>query len=645
MLSNTIRNNLELFDSLPFYVCITDKKGNISWSNLLFETDVIKVYGSQKTIFDAVELICNSIMLAKRIQEKLRFSSDLNEVVSLLNEESIIKENLQIQQTDNQELVFFFRFAVHSKRCLNNLFSTAFIHEASDTIISYTLSGEIVVWNLAAEKLFGLKRNDVIGSKIVKLPFSSFTKEKITQEVIELQKTKELKCSEEEIAVNGENRFFKITSQLILGGNNEILGISKCFSDITSFVTAEKLLQKHVENLQYLNNIWESLSQNLDVQNILQIVTDVTTKFSGASYGAFFYNSLTEDGEAMRLFTLSGAKREDFMKLGMPRNTDIFKKTFNSKEAFIANDITQHEDFGKNTPHNGLPKGHLAVRSYMSIPVISMSGENLGSLLFGHSMPGRFSQEHIKMMQSIASQAAIALENSRLLENVKTLSNKKDLFITVVGHELRSPLTTIKGFMQVLEEVNQDEELRLYIDKVLEQIDKLNFLVNDLLDIGQIGAGKMTLEKSEFCLSELVKDTIETVSYAQNTHDIIFENAQSMLISADKRRIQQVLYNLISNAVKYSPDADKVVVQAKTENSEVIVKVIDSGIGISEQHIHNIFDRFYRIPTQKNISGIGIGLFLCSKIIKKHGGTLSVNSIMNQGSEFVFKIPIGVCWA
>ncbi|MCO6175597.1 ATP-binding protein [Flavobacterium sp. NRK F10] len=635
---NLIKKKFELYDLAPFYICVTNSIGEILYSNkkevgINSQEGSLNVYNCIQSLFRESYPLIN-----KKLRTILNSQNTISEAVELLEKDTLLKNIFSVKQVDEELIVFFFK--TQEEESQNNLpvFLDSLVNETAEGVICYTITGEIVVWNLEAEKLFGIKGSELIGKKIteVALDIPVLSEDNVLSEIIKLKQS-EAAIIEKEIKI-GE-RYVKISAKLIHDKANEVIGVSKCFSDVTRYVTDSQLLQKHVENLQYLNDIWESLSQNLDVQNILQIVTDVTTKFSGAAYGAFFYNSLTEDGEAMKLFTLSGARREDFMKLGMPRNTDIFKKTFNSKEGFIANDVTKHYDFGKNSPHNGLPKGHLPVRSYMSIPVVSMTGENMGSLLFGHPEPGKFSQEHIKMMQSIASQAAVALENSKLLENVKTLSDKKDLFITVVGHELRSPLTTIKGFIQVLSEVNQDNDLCIYIEKVLEQVEALNLLVSDLLDIGQIEAGKISLEKSEFCLSDLVKNTIETVLYAQNTHEILFDNKGPMIVTADKRRIQQVLYNLIYNAVKYSPDADKVLVQIKSEKDEVIVKIIDYGIGISEKHIHNIFDRFYRVPSKKNISGIGIGLFLCSKIIKKHGGTLSVNSVLDEGSEFIFKIP------
>ncbi len=641
-----IKQKFSLFDSCPFFVCITNKNGDIVFSNT-FAKEKFPFFSEDLylNINQIVEnLITNSLdEIQSKILQVLEFNSKYEVICPILHNDDFINVSFKIEYLEDNFFIVFFKYVPLNKEDLNNHISSTLVNIATDAIICYLMNGEIVAWNAAAEKMFDLDKDTVIGRKIYELAksFKFIDQNDVMIEALMLKNSPKI-TTKKELEINGEMQYLEVTTKGIYDNNADIIGITKSYSNITPYVTSSKLLHKHVENLQYLNDIWSSLSQNLDVQNILQIVTDVTTKFSGAAYGAFFYNSFSADGEAMRLFTLSGAKREDFMKLGMPRNTDIFKKSFSSKEVFIANDVTKHKDFGHNAPHNGLPKGHLAVKSYMSIPVISMNGDNLGSLLFGHPEPNKFSQEHSKMMQSIASQAAIALENSKLLENVKTLSSKKDVFITMAGHELRSPLTIIKGFVQILDEVNQDTDLDIYIEKVLEQVDKLNLLVDDLLDIGQIEAGEIILNPSQFNLSDLITETIETITYAQNTHKISFDNQADQIIYADRRRIQQVLNNLISNGIKYSQNKDEIIVQAKVENNEAIVKIIDFGIGISDKHQPNIFDRFYRVPSDQNISGIGIGLYLCNKIIKKHKGTIVVNSEIDQGSEFIFRIPINL---
>lgn len=638
-----IKQKFYYFDTCPFIVCITNKSGDVVFSNS-FAKENYAVFSEDLNL--NINQILNSLApdsienLQSKILQVLEFNANIEDGFQILYNENPIKISFKMQHLEDDFFIVFFKYLPFSSEDLIGHISSTLVNIATDAIICYLTDGKIVAWNAAAEKMFGLKKVDVMGKNISELSigFNFIEKQDIDLEALMLRNSPKI-TTKKELTINGENQFFEVTTKGIYANDIEIIGITKSYSNITPYVTSSQLLHKHVENLQYLNDIWSSLSQNLDVQNILQIVTDVTTKFSGAAYGAFFYNSFSADGEAMRLFTLSGAKREDFMKFGMPRNTDIFKKSFTSREIFIANDVTKHADFGHNAPHNGLPKGHLAVKSYMSIPVISMNGDNLGSLLFGHPEPNKFSQEHSKMMQSIASQAAIALENSKLLENVKTLSSKKDVFITMAGHELRSPLTIIKGFIQILDEVNQDNELDIYIEKVLEQVEKLNLLVDDLLDIGQIEAGEIILNPTLFNLSDLITETIETITYAQNTHKISFDNQSDNIIFADRRRIQQVLNNLISNGIKYSQTKDEIIVQSKIENNEAIVKIIDFGIGISDKHQPNIFDRFYRVPSDQNISGIGIGLYLCNKIIKKHKGTIVVNSEIDRGSEFIFRIP------
>jgi len=643
MQSTSISEKYLLFNTCPFLVIVINQKGEIVFENdfckkLFVSLNVSNIQTLESKIKNhfvslrAVDISKIQAYLANQILDPIKIP-----LKTLTNES---KRLLIINKIDSEHFVCFVKEDVNES--LDNEFfvDRDIVKDATEAIIAYTFDGKIIAWNNTAQKLFGYQKELVLGTNIKNLSFS-FSMFETDREIIQALKTlpENNVVYNKKIIINEKTHYFAKSAKLLFDVENKMYGIAKTFTNITTDVTGQELLKKHVENLEYLNSLWENISQNLDIQSILQVVTDVTTKFSGAAYGAFFYNSLTADGEAMRLFTLSGAEREDFIKLGMPRNTQIFQKTFNGREAFILEDVLKSPDFGKNYPHNGLPKGHLAVRSYMSVPVITMSGENLGSLLFGHPEPGKFSEGHIQMMQSIASQSAIALENSRLLESIKNLSDKKDVFITMAGHELKSPLTIIKGFIQILQEINLDEDLNIYIIKVLEQVDRLSLLVDDLLDIGRIEVVDIILDKSDFCLSELINETIESLSYVQSSHNIVYKNPKKLIINADRRRIQQVIYNLAFNAVKYSPDHDEIMIEANVDNTEAYVKIIDFGFGIAEKHLPNIFDRFYRVPSDKNISGIGIGLYLCNKIIKKHSGSINVNSVLGQGSEFIFKIP------
>jgi PAS domain S-box-containing protein len=188
----------------------------------------------------------------------------------------------------------------------------------------------------------------------------------------------------------------------------------RCERSLVSIIDVSK--QKAVERrLELLNRVAITLSSQLDLERIVQTVTDTATAVSGARFGAFFYNVLDEDGERYVLYTLSGAPREAFEKFGVPRNTAVFDATFHGTGIVRSDDIRKDPRYGNNPPHHGMPEGHLPVVSYLAVPVVSRSGEVLGGLFFGHDEPGVFSEDSEKIVAGIAAHAAIAIDNSNLL--------------------------------------------------------------------------------------------------------------------------------------------------------------------------------------------------------------------------------------
>ena len=158
------------------------------------------------------------------------------------------------------------------------------------------------------------------------------------------------------------------------------------------------------------------MAAELDLERLVQMVTDAGVELSHAEFGAFFYNLIDEKGESYTLYTLSGAPREAFEKFPMPRNTAIFEPTFRGTGTMRSADILADPRYGKNPPYNGMPKGHLPVRSYLAVPVISRSGEVLGGLFFGHSQPGVFTARAERLLTGLAAQAAVAIDNARLYD-------------------------------------------------------------------------------------------------------------------------------------------------------------------------------------------------------------------------------------
>lgn len=231
---------------------------------------------------------------------------------------------------------------------------------------------------------------------------------------------------------------------------------------------------------------------------------------------------------------------------------------------------------------------------------------------------------------------AVASEKQRLEE-------RKNEFISIASHELKTPIATLKGYTQILEQhlqKNKDPGVRLYISKLSYQLDKLTKLVNDLLDVSKIQVGKLELHKENLEISKLVKEVVEDMQL-NSKHKIVFKQQGERQIMADRDRISEVVTNLISNAIKYSPKSNKVLVQTIGNGNGVLISVQDFGIGISEKDKERIFERFFQADTRirKSFSGLGLGLYISSEIIRRHGGDIWVDSVKGKGTTITFKLP------
>jgi PAS domain S-box-containing protein len=223
------------------------------------------------------------------------------------------------------------------------------------------------------------------------------------------------------------------------------------------------------------------------------------------------------------------------------------------------------------------------------------------------------------------------------------LMDKKDEFLTIASHELKTPLTSIKAYTQLLKK-NIDTYDKSYplASKTLYHVGKLEKLVNDLLDVSRINSGQMVYKNETFDVKEMLEQNVEHFMDVSSKHKVIIENAEPVQISGDRVRIEQVFNNLLNNAAKYSPDADKIVVNSYIEDGYVVISVHDFGIGIEEKDKEMLFQKFYR--TQKDFykfQGLGLGLFISGEIIARHNGKLWVDSQPGNGSTFYFKLPLG----
>ncbi|HLL61201.1 MAG TPA: PAS domain S-box protein [Candidatus Nitrosocosmicus sp.] len=287
----------------------------------------------------------------------------------------------------------------------------------------------------------------------------------------------------------------------------------------------------------------------------------------------------------------------------------------------------------------------LNLQSYMGVPM-KIGSNVIGVITFSSTNVDRiYTKEDLAVAEELANRAALAIENARLYSEAQKAIKLRDEFISVASHELKTPVTSLKLYEQVISQTLSKEghtELLRYIHKMDDQINKLNILIGDLLDISKIVNGKLEFNFDKFDLNETILEAVDTLQPSSKNHKLIIEGKIKKRVYGDKYRIYQVITNLLTNAIKYSPNADKVIIKLVTEKNFAEVTVKDFGIGIEKQHFQHLFEQFYRVSStkEKTFPGLGMGLYIVKQIIDRHHGQMNVVSNKGKGSEFSFKIPL-----
>ncbi len=287
------------------------------------------------------------------------------------------------------------------------------VQSATDTaIISTDRSGQVTSWNEGAHRLLGWTEEEMLGQTLERLFEDSGA---IAREIGDAISVGRGGGTEGWRLKKDGGRLWAVGETCpIRNPAGEITGFVKVLRDRTRARVAEEDAAEERRALGILNRAGSALAGETNLQKLVQIVTDAGVELSGAEFGAFFYNVLDEKGESYMLYTLSGAPIEAFSKFPMPRNTAVFAPTFNGEGIVRSDDITKDPRYGHNAPRKGMPEGHLPVRSYLAVPVISRTGEVSGGLFFGHAMCGVFTERAERGMEGLAAEAAVAIDNVRL---------------------------------------------------------------------------------------------------------------------------------------------------------------------------------------------------------------------------------------
>jgi len=295
----------------------------------------------------------------------------------------------------------------------------------------------------------------------------------------------------------------------------------------------------------------------------------------------------------------------------------------------------------------------LGVGSCMVLP-LTAGGQPEGLLYALNDHPTEFSQDQVDILSILASQAAVAIENAQLFtqlrqayEQLQELDQLKDEFISLVSHELRTPLHSMTGFIQLLmtDKIRDPVTRQECLMRVAEQTEHLRRLVQELLDLSRIEAGRLTIDKAPLSLGSLLVDVAANLRQMAKEKGVDLQvalPASLPLVEADGQRLAQVITNLVHNGIKFTSRPGQVRVAAERVNGEVVVRVADTGPGIPTEALPRLFERFHQAgsPSTAHHEGMGIGLYISKRIVEAHGGRIWVSSEVGQGSTFYVALPL-----
>jgi PAS domain S-box-containing protein len=395
----------------------------------------------------------------------------------------------------------------------------------------------------------------------------------------------------EEVFVHKNGSFYPVafTASPILDHASNTVGTIIEVRDITTEKRAFAALDDQARHLETLHRTGASVAAELELDRVVQIVTDAGVELTRAQFGAFFYNVVDDAGESMMLFTLSGADRSQFEGFGHPRPTPVFAPTFRGEGVIRCDDITKDERYGKNPPNNGMPTGHLPVRSYLAVPVTGRAGEVIGGLFFGHADPGVFDEASEQLMLGLAGQAAIAIDNSRLYESVQRTNQSLEQRVGErtkeleeahealrqaqkmeaigqltggIAHDFNNLLMGISGSLEVIERrvtEGRTEGLERFIAGAQASTQRAASLTQRLLACSRrqtLDAKPTDVNRLVFGMEDLIHRTVGPAIKVE-----VIGAAGLWMVEVDAAQLESALLNLAINARDAMPDGGRLTIE------------------------------------------------------------------------------------
>jgi GAF domain-containing protein len=411
-------------------------------------------------------------------------------------------------------------------------------------------------------------------------------------------------------------------------------------------------LTRSVGELRALGEIGQAVSSTLDLETVLSTIVSRATQLTGMDGGSIY-----EYDEAREEFYLHTADRLPDELVAALRATPMRRGEGALGRMAVTGEPVAIADIRDETAYQSRVRKmlvRLGFRSLLAVPLVR-DNHILGGIAVNRKAPGAFAPEVVALLQTFAAQSALAIQNARLFREIEvksreleTASRHKSEFLANMSHELRTPLNAIIGFSEVLSERlfgEINDKQAEYLDDIVVSGRHLLALINDVLDLSKIEAGRMELDRSEFDLATTIGNTLSLVRERAQRRDIALASTVDPrlgAVHADERKVKQVLLNLLSNALKFTPEGGRIDVRAGLVRDVIEIAVTDTGVGISPEDQATVFEEFRQVgAAARKVEGTGLGLAISRKFVELHGGTIRVASEPGKGSTFTFTLPRG----
>jgi PAS domain S-box-containing protein len=455
------------------------------------------------------------------------------------------------------------------------------------------------------------------------------------------------------IAREGAERVAVSMSATPLREEGQTSGVVVTFRDITERRALEEQMQVQAERAQILADAGAFFSSNIDPTWVTQAIAERVAEVLG-DWSAVILRS----GDAKEL-SVASIYHRDMASLGLAWSY-IYRQPLVVGEGIIGQvvatgypsmmtDVPRSLDITNPGTYHPSP---VKLASLLVLPLRTRR-EMIGALVIAANDPDRaMTDDKLPLAEVLAERAALAIENAKLYteqvdarRKVEDLSRLKDEFLSIASHELRTPVTSIKGYTQLAKMLIKEGDLNTseeYLDIALDQIDRMSRLILELLDVSRIETGRLEIRREPIAWPQFVRDVVHrhhTAVSDRRFHVSVPDDGK--IVTGDRDRLEQVLGNLLENAVKYSPDGSDVTVTVDDRGDMLLTAVCDRGIGIPADELSQVFERFHRgrQVSSTNYGGLGLGLYITKQIIERHGGSIWVESKEGHGTTFYFSLP------